>query len=130
MAYGMELVPNNFLADEVHREATTGLRSKNINFSTGLTMANITDVIPQLDTVPQCIYPAYQTIAAAGCGLDLKCICTDDLFFATTQVVFAKGVCSPLEAQGTSTKAVQPCPSPFPTSGSKKARSDMDLVTE
>ncbi|KAI4275875.1 MAG: hypothetical protein LQ337_002880 [Flavoplaca oasis] len=62
-------------------------------------MANITDVIPQLDTVPQCIYPAYQTIAAAGCGLDLKCICTNDLFFATLQVFLAKGVCSPLEAQ-------------------------------
>ena len=33
-----------------------------------------------------------------------------------------------MEAQGTSTRAVQSCSSPFATSGLKKARSDMDLV--
>lgn len=49
-------------------------------------------------------YPAYQTIAAAGCGLDLKCICTDDAFWRTLQGVFAKKACTPLEAQSTSTE--------------------------
>lgn len=83
--------------------------------------SNITEAIPQLATVSPCIvrwllyrvllikpalmvskYPAYQAIAAGGCGLDLKCICTNDMFWATIQGVFATGACSPAEAKSMS----------------------------
>ncbi|KAL9594894.1 MAG: hypothetical protein Q9219_006771 [cf. Caloplaca sp. 3 TL-2023] len=44
-------------------------------------------------------YPAYGAISAAGCGVNLKCICTNDQFFITIQGVLAMGNCSVIEAQ-------------------------------
>ncbi|KAL8715451.1 MAG: hypothetical protein Q9220_000785 [cf. Caloplaca sp. 1 TL-2023] len=62
-------------------------------------MSNITDALPQLARLPACIYPAYEALAVAGCGDDLKCICSDSNLFVTLQGVLAKGACIPTEAQ-------------------------------
>ncbi|KAL8652546.1 MAG: hypothetical protein Q9210_002615 [Variospora velana] len=62
-------------------------------------MEDLVQAIPQLARVPQCAYPAYQALAVAGCGPDLKCICANPNLFATLQGVFAVSPCSPSDAQ-------------------------------
>ena len=44
--------------------------------------------------------PAFGAIAAAGCGPQLDCICSNDDFFLTLQGVILQGTCTVLEAEG------------------------------
>ncbi|KAL8689677.1 MAG: hypothetical protein Q9218_004707 [Villophora microphyllina] len=70
-------------------------------------MAGMAQAIPQLGKIPLCAYPAFGAIAAAGCGMDLKCICANDKFYTTIQGVLLLGTCSPLEAQSMLSSRIQ-----------------------
>ncbi|KAI4224119.1 MAG: hypothetical protein L6R36_004904 [Xanthoria steineri] len=110
--------------------------------------SNITEAIPQLATVSPCIvrwllyrvllikpalmvskYPAYQAIAAGGCGLDLKCICTNDMFWATIQGVFATGACSPAEAKSAMENTRTICVAAAPWLGQNRVHEILGAVT-
>ncbi|CAO1599701.1 hypothetical protein XANCAGTX0491_003417 [Xanthoria calcicola] len=110
--------------------------------------SNITEAIPQLATVSPCIvrwllyrvllmkpalivakYPAYQAIAAAGCGLDLECICTNDMFWATIQGVFATGACSPSEAKSAMESTRTICVAAAPWLGQNRVHEILGAVT-
>ncbi|KAI4177281.1 MAG: hypothetical protein LQ348_005849 [Seirophora lacunosa] len=60
---------------------------------------DLTAVIPQLASVPACAHPAYGAMIADPCGVDLECICSNDMFFMTMQGVLAMGNCTAPEAQ-------------------------------
>ena len=81
-------------------------------------MENITAAIPELAQVEPCAvrlsvaprhdttrlpfeqYPAFEAIAAAGCGLNIACICGNENFFDTLEGVILTGSCSASQAQG------------------------------
>ncbi|KAL8751868.1 MAG: hypothetical protein Q9199_006134, partial [Rusavskia elegans] len=85
---------------------------------------NITEAIPQLAR-----YPAYQVIAAAGCEFDLKCICTNDMFWATVQGVFASGACSPSEAKSAMESTRTVCVAAAPWLGDNRVPEILGAVT-
>ncbi|KAI4114152.1 MAG: hypothetical protein LQ338_008046, partial [Usnochroma carphineum] len=74
-------------------------------------------------------HPAYDAIAAAGCGPDLKCICLSEKFFAAIQGVLAMGNCSASEAETAITVTRKICVEAAPSLGHSRGPEFMGAVT-